>query len=245
METDSLTVSTDDKPRTPGLLGRLLPVLAVLGAVAAGGAAWGLGEATHELFQPSKEAASHPYAFKQMNAEKDVADGLNAAIAFGSLGGLVGLVLGVLAGVGRGSLRGAMAAGLLGLVLGAVAGALPCPFVVPQYRRHFTPEAPSLLLPVLVHGASWCALGAAAGLAYGVGLGNRRRVVPALLGGLLGGLLGTVAYDALGAILFPHAQADLPIATEAPARLLARLLVAASVALGAVMFARSTPRHGA
>ena len=234
-------------PGRPGELGssRYLALWSVLAALVAGVVAWAGGEATYDYYRPSKAAASEAYAFTKLNQEKDVADGRNAAIAYGFLGAATGLALGLTAGLSRRSARSALFGGLAGLVLGGLAPALVAPWVVPLHRKLYWPETPDLKLPIMVHGAMWCALGTAAGLAFGIGLGDRRRVAQAAIGGFLGALLATVLFDALGAIAFPFSRADLPIAETVPVRLLSRLLVAAGVALGAAWSVRERRRKTA
>ncbi|MDX2035312.1 MAG: hypothetical protein SFX72_01575 [Isosphaeraceae bacterium] len=212
--------------------------MAVIVALVSGTVAWGIGEATYDLFQPSKEAASQPYAFKQLNAEKNRADGINGSIAFGALGGLLGLGLGCVGAWAAQAPRRIPAAAVLGLVLGTVAGAAPCPFLIPLYHQHYDPEVPDLKLPLVIHAGIWCSLGAAAGLAFGFGYSDKRKLAAIFLGGFLGAFAATVLFDVLGAILFPFSEADVPISPSLPARILARLIVAVGVALGVVVAAR-------
>jgi hypothetical protein len=210
----------------------------LIAGLIAGTAAWACGEATYGLYKPSAKAASEPYAFKQLNLEKDHADGLNAAIAFGALGAATGLALGLLGGWARKSMRGAILGGIAGIVLAGLAGAATSPPVVPLFRKYYEPQAPDLKLPILVHGAIWCALGTAAGLAFGIGLGDRRHVIPAAIGGLIGAALATFLFDALGAMFFPFSQADLPNAPTSLPRFLARIIVASGVSLGTIWAVR-------
>jgi hypothetical protein len=228
-----------------GLPAWLTPA-ALAAAVLAGVAAGALGEAVDGRYRPSAEAAAEPYAFRRLNAEKDVADGRNSALAYGILGGATGLALGVVAGLSRRSARGALVGGLTGLALGCVAPALVSPWVVPFHRALYAPESPDLKLPVLIHGAIWCALGVGAGLGFGVGLGGWRRAASAALGGLVGAALATLLYDVVGAAAFAGSRADLPIPDTAAARLLGRVLVASGVGLGAALAVREAgPRRQA
>ena len=231
-------------PESTGEAGlpRFLVLWAIVVALAAGVLAWAGGEATYDFYRPSKEAAAEPYAFKQLNQERDIADGRNAAIAYGMLGAAVGLGLGAAAGLSRRSTRGAVSGGLAGLILGGIAPALIAPWVVPLHRKWYWPETPDLKLPIMVHGTMWCALGAAAGLAFGIGLGNRRWLPRTVVGGLIGAALATILFHALGAILFPYSRADLPIAETQGVRLLSRLLVAVGVAIGVAWSVRETRR---
>jgi hypothetical protein len=108
--------------------------------------------------------------------------------------------------------------------------------IVPHYFRMFLRLRPEgFIPPLLMHGGIWGAVGAAGGLAFGLGLGGRDRAARALIGGLLGALLGTVLYDLIGALAFPMSRTDFPVAADWPPRLLARLLVAGLAAAGTAM----------
>src|SRR5262245_22531869 len=81
----------------------------VLGlALVAGVAAWLSGEFTLDYFQPSEEAAGAAYDFRALNREMQPVSAGNGALAFGALGGLLGLALGVAGGLVRRSTRGVM-----------------------------------------------------------------------------------------------------------------------------------------
>jgi hypothetical protein len=225
----------------PGLP-KLIWLWSVIAGVTAGAVAWAGGETTYDYYQPSKAAASEPYAFRKLNAEKDVADGRNAAVAYGLLGAATGLAMGLTAGLARRSVGWAVCGALTGLVLGGLLPALVSPWVVPLHRKLYLPQTPDLMLPIMVHGAIWCAAGLAAGFAFGVGLGGRRRLFRGALGGLIGAAIATVLIDVLGAALFPFSRADLPIAETASVRLLSRVGVAGGIALCAAWVVLGTPR---
>ena len=76
----------------------------------------------------------------------------------------------------------------------------------------------------------WFLLGAAAGLAFGVGLGTGHRL-RSLFYGLVGAVAGAALYEVLGAAIDPMALTSAPISKTWTSRLLARLLVAACVGL--------------
>ena len=85
--------------------------------------------------------------------------------------------------------------------------------VLPYFFRNQDPHSQDLMLPLLTLGSICSAVGAAGGLAFGVGLGGRDRWMKSLLGGLLGAGLGTVVYEVVGALAFPADKtelADLP-----------------------------------
>jgi hypothetical protein len=93
------------------------------------------------------------------------------------------------------------------------------------------------LLPLIFHLSLWTALGAAAGLAYGLGRAGPRpsRLVAGALGGLAGAAAAAFVYEVVGALAFPQDRTDEVFATTASARVLAHLCVAALVAVGAVL----------
>jgi hypothetical protein len=68
-------------------------------------------------------------------------------------------------------------------------------------------------------------VGASAGLALAVGLGERHVAGHAVMAGLLGAVLGSIAFDMIGAAAFTNARTFQPISDTWPTRLLARLLV--------------------
>jgi hypothetical protein len=222
--------------------------LTALGAALLAGAVSGLiGERTHKHFQPPAEVAEalNPGSLNTvlLNLETSKAHGRNGAVVYGTLGGLLGLGLGLAGGLARRSITGAIAGGIVGLILGAVAGALPSFAVMPWiwYNRHDNADASSLLVPILVHGGLWCALGAAAGLAYGLGRTglNPAGLLKSAIGGLVGAALGVVVYDAIGFGLFPLSRTDESFAASITTRMLAHLCVAVFVALGTVLMGTS------
>jgi hypothetical protein len=98
------------------------------------------------------------------------------------------------------------------------------------FFRHVDDESSDLVLPLLIHGGLWTSIGAAAGLAFGVGLGGRGRIARMLLGGVLGAIAGTMVYDVAGALIFPLAQTGRPLSATWGSRLFAHVAVAFLVA---------------
>ena len=90
------------------------------------------------------------------------------AATFSTMGGLLGLAMGMAGGLARGSIiRGAWAA-IVGFLLGTiVATSAALVFVSLFYKKH-DPETADLVLPMLMHGAIWSAVGAIGGLAFGL-----------------------------------------------------------------------------
>jgi hypothetical protein len=105
---------------------------------------------------------------------------------------------------------------------------------VPIAARDLVMVSESLLFAMAIHGGIWSAIGAAGGLAFGVGLGGGRDVaLRAAIGGLLGAALGTMVYDLAGAVIAPLAETGSPLSATSSTRLLARVAVAVLAATGA------------
>jgi hypothetical protein len=199
--------------------------------LAAGVIAWAIGEAT---LVPE---ASYENKKEHIHVALSVAGIRNGTISFAALGAVTGLALGLAGGlIGRSNLR-ALAAGAIGLVLGGGGAAALSWVILPVYYEHST--SGELTYSMLVHCGVWAAVGAAAGLAWGIGLGGWREALRSLLGGACAALLASVIYEFAGGILFPRALTDRPISLTAETRLLARLIVTVMVAAGVVLAARS------
>jgi hypothetical protein len=87
----------------------------------------------------------------------------------------------------------------------------------------------------LTHGLIWGLLGALAGMAFAIGLGDRRLLGRALTAGFLGAVLGTVVMELIGAAFFASAATVNPISETLPTRLMARLLVTIGTAAGLIL----------
>ena len=113
--------------------------------------------------------------------------------------------------------------------------------LLPQYNdymaRNPDEAARDVIFALLVHTGIWLAVGASAGLAYGVGLRNRRLVAQIVLGGLAGAALGTLAYELIGAVAVPAGQTTHFISATWQTRLLARLAVTMLAAAGVTLAA--------
>ena len=97
----------------------------------------------------------------------------------------------------------------------------------------------------MVHVGIWAAVGAAGGMAFGIGVGGRDRILRAAVGGLVGAALGAVAFELIGAVFFPMAETPKPVSESMVTRLLARLLVAVPAAGFAAVMAFGQPRQKA
>jgi hypothetical protein len=203
----------------------------------AGVLAWLVGERTMNYARPSLAASENYRDRTALNAEMPRVDAINGALTFGALGAFLGLALGVGGGLTRLSLRGALIGAVAGVVLGTAAGVLPALAVMPWHWRHRNddPSTTELLVPLLMHAALWSAAGLAAGLAFGIGRGaGPARLLGAAFAGLVGALIGTFVFEMAGAFLFPYDHTPDPFSSTVGTRLLARLCVAAFVALAVI-----------
>jgi hypothetical protein len=222
--------------------------LLVVGGLLAGVLAFGVGEAIYDLI-PAAVATQTALGLTRVTptvATENVAVARNGALAFGVLGLFLGGCLGLAGGLARRS-SFAIAAGGLGSVLGFAAGVgaslALLPFCISSRIRY--PEH-DLLISFLMHGAIWGLLGALAGLAFAVGLGERNVCIRALAAGLAGALVGAIAFDLIGVVAFPGAKTDDPISRTWVTRLMARLVmtVATAAAVSLVLPVRSGERSG-
>jgi hypothetical protein len=228
------------RPSPPALL--LLWALA--GGLAAGLVAALCGEALYGWFQP---VLARPPDWDKISAfdKPDILSGLlrretptveakNAALAYGLLGATLGAALGLAAGLARRSRTAALTAALVGVVAGAATGAVMSAALIPVFFRALNPES-GMLLGLLIHAGIWVPIGAAAGLAFGVGLGGRRSIPLALMGGLAGAALGTLIFEIANGLVFPSVRLDKPIPGEAQSRILSYFCVTVFTALGAAL----------
>jgi hypothetical protein len=225
-----------------------LPSRLWLWALAAGLAAGlGAGLGGEALFGRFKPVIVHPANWDQLSAfdKPDVDSALlrkatpgvevkNAAATYGLLGVLLGGALGLVAGLARGSARSALVATLVGAVAGTAAGAGMSAAMIPIFFRTVDAET-GMLLGLLTHAGIWVPIGAAAGLAFGIGLGGPRSIALALLGGLAGAALGTMAYEVINGLVFPNARLDKPIPDESQSRILGAFCVTIFTAAGAAL----------
>jgi len=214
--------------------------------LAAGLASWLAGEAVLGWYAgPEMLQAMAPEERLAAVAAKQAAETKNVALALSLFGGTLGLGLGAAGGLIRRSVATAWRVGGIGLVGGTVAGALVTVLLMPIFFHVFSqnPLSQDLTIPILLHAGLWLPLGTVAGLAFGVGLGpgpgGRPIVVLTLLGGLVGAVVGAAVYEIVGALAFPLALTTHPLSLTWGSRLFARLLIALSIAAGAVAFGAS------
>ena len=170
-----------------------------------GSAPSALGSSRRLLYLPreiSPELRANRNAIQQELRQRDQhSRDRAAALAYGGLGLFLGLGLGAAGGLSRQSTRAAFTGAIVGLVLGGLAGGAATSLVLPSYHaaRAATPEfepgktgpkpedmTSDLGLALLTHGSIWAAVGGAAGLALGLGLGGAAKTCRAIVGGILG-----------------------------------------------------------
>ncbi len=217
--------------------GRLWSVTLAAG-VLAGLVAWLGGEACRHLIPPTQRAVN--VKGMTLNAvdrrSAAAADAWNGTLAFAILGAALGAGLGAAGGIARGGGRLSLPAAGIGLVAGALGVAAVSAILLPTYNgyKQRQPDAASqdLVLPLLVHLATWSTAGALGGLAFGRAWGQPRVVGRAVRGGLVGAAMGTVVFDLVGAAAFPEADTTKFLAATWMTRLFARLAVALLAAAG-------------
>jgi len=163
---------------------------------------------------------------------KQVVEMKKGTAAYGLLGLLLGVAMGVAGGFARGSIRSGLGGVLAGGVSGALAGAAVSAALIPVYFRLMDP-ANGLLVLFLIHTAIFAGVGAAGGLALGLGLGDRKIIGRCLIAGLLGSLVGTFAFEAINSLAFPLLRTFQPVPSEP----IPRLVVHLSVAIGTAALA--------
>jgi hypothetical protein len=217
--------------------------LAALGALLAGLVAFGVGEAINNLIPPAlveQNISGNKVMLPDLETNI-VASTRNGALAFGVLGLCLGGCLGLAGGQARRSTPASLTAALLGSVLGLALGACLSLALLPSLlRARYYYSEYDIAISLVMHGLIWGLLGASAGLAFAVGLGERRLVGRAFTAGLVGAVLGAVVYELIGAVFFPAADTDEPISESWPTRLLARLLVAGGTAAALVLLRPAT-----
>jgi hypothetical protein len=213
-------------------------LFALVAGLAAGLAAWGLGEQLHEFFAPTLAQGDFDSKLYVPSPEtKSWANVRNSTLAFGLLGGSLGLALGVAGGLAARSPRSAVKAGLVGLVLTSAVAVLISAVVLRFcHERRFSLPQDELYFAVPLHMLLWGPLGAGAGLAFGMGLGTKSQALQGAIGGFLGALVGATVFDFAGAALFPMAETVRARSLTWDSRLLARLSVACLSSLGAARF---------
>ena len=206
----------------------------------AGLIAFGAGEAVYNVIPAQgvlqKIMMSNIDVMIPSQETENVAATKNGALTFGLLGMCLGGFLGMAGGLARRSTSATVTAGVLGAVLTSVLGAgislLLLPYCLKAQLDHTDND---LIIALIMHGLIWGPVGAVAGLAFAVGLGERRLMVHALTASLVGAVLGTVAFELIGAAFFSSSETVNPISVTWPTRLMARLLVTTGTAVALAM----------
>ena len=227
-------VTTTDQ-RARGYRGRW--VAALVAGVIATGLTWAAGEVSVDRFPQKK-------VIDPMTESADLAGFhrvlvKNATLACGLQGALLGLTLGVAGVVASGASKRS-AAGAIGLVIGGVLGAVGSFGLFTAYFALVDANAQDMTPSILTHGGVAAMIGAAGGLAFGVGLGGRQLAVRGMVGGLIGAALGATLVEVLVAVIFPHERIGSPIASAWESRLITHALVDLLACLGAVAVVEST-----
>jgi hypothetical protein len=237
-EGDAGPAGSDVEPRPPapveGRPRRHWVTMTAVG-IAAGLVAWLAGEMAYDFFGlPPHLRTNSDLSVSNLRArEQSIVNIKNATLAYSLLGAVLGMALGVAGGAERRSLRSSTMAGAVGLVAAGVAGYGMSRVLMPLAERSVDLLGENLLFAILIHGGVWAAIAAAAGLAYGLGAGGWALVPRAVPGAFVGAAFGTALYDLLGALAFPLDSTSSPLSTTAITRLLARLAITITAALGA------------
>jgi hypothetical protein len=206
--------------------------MALAAGLLAGVASWLVSEAILEAYREILSPQVRREADAELVRQFARARLTSALGTFTALGAIVGISLGLAGGLARGSASAGAKAALLGCVLGSLAGISTSFLVLPHFFRTHDPQSQDLVQPLLTVGAICSSVGAAGGLAFGIGLGRRDQWLKSLVGGLVGAALATVVYEVVGAIAFPADRTELPISESAATRAMFHVLVAALASVG-------------
>jgi hypothetical protein len=217
---------------------RRLAWLLLSTGVVAGLVAFALGEPLYKFIPPKlvpRDLMGTKIMVPSLETEC-VATTKNSALAFGALGFCLAGSLGVVGGFGRRATSSPLRGGLIGAVLGATLGAgvslglLPWSILAQaDYPDH------DLILAMATHSVIWGLIGAAAGLAFAVGLGERRLCASILMAGMAGAVIGAIAFELIGGTFFGLAETGKPISKTWLTRLMARLLVTVGTSIVVAM----------
>jgi hypothetical protein len=234
----SMTPSPELPPTWEGAKARLgrARKLVAIGGLLAGLIAFGVGEAVYNVIPAQrvlqKIKMSNIELMRPTQETENVAAVKNAALTFGLLGVCLGGFLGIAGGLARRSTSAAATAGFLGAVLASALGVGVSLALLPYcLKAQLDHTDNDLIIALLMHSLIWGSVGAIAGLAFAIGLGERRLVLHAVTASLAGAVLGTIAYELIGAALFSSAETVNPISMTWPTRLMARLLVTVGTAV--------------
>jgi hypothetical protein len=244
LDDQSSTASAHDDAAAPATsnVGEARPrtvwLLVLTASLAAGAAAWYLGEKTQNYFKPSEAASKNIQDPGPLRRELATIMPRNSAISYGILGALIGLGLGLAGGLARGSPASALVVAGPAAVVGAAAGAGLSFALVPFHLAGFDPTNPSLMLSLFIRSGIGAAIGASAGLIFAIALAAPRRAARIALGGLMGGLVAAFAFEVLMPFIDPLDRNDQAVPTTPLARFLALMSSALLIGIGVVLAAR-------
>jgi len=210
-------------------------------AAAAGLGSFLAGELAHDAFKPQLFPVEvlTVRALQPSRESQRAADLKNATLVFSILGGMTGLAMGLAGGLAVHSLARGLKVGVVALGAGGLVGALVSLALVPLFYRELIPDTNDLLLPVLIHGGIWTAIGAVGGIALAVAMRkSKRQFADAIAGACFGAVLATIFYHALAAAAFPDAKSTEVMANTPIVRFLAMSLVPIMVSIGAAIGAQ-------
>jgi len=216
---------------------------ALAAGLIAGLASWLIGDAIHARYGPPEfiNLASSSGGFisaaeiQKLTGVKRNAQMLEAGLVFGAIGAFLGAALGMAGSYAGGPAGSARKAVLLGAILGGAAGAVAAVGFLPIYLTYLNPDTNDLIVGFGFQALVAAAVGAVGGAAFAVGLGDRSRLAPAVVGGLMGAVAGVVVFDMAGALAFPLDKTSSPIPATTLTRFLARLAVAVFASAGVAM----------
>jgi hypothetical protein len=233
---DSFTIERSAGHTLPGVG---VWALALMAGLIAGFSSWLIGEKYHGRFDPVVVKSKSPRSSRaEINARfiaKQAGDISETTLAFAAMGSVFGFTLGLAGGVARRSARAALIAALVGLVLGGVAAGAITWVIQPFYYKYLDSDTNDLLMAVLFHVVVCCSIGALGGLAFSIGLGDRKRCGSIILGGLIGAMAGVLVYEVVGSIACPGDGITSPLSNSPSTRLCARLAVTTFAAAGAAL----------
>jgi len=220
--------------------------LVVIAGLLAGLVSFAIGEAVHEIIPAAKEEVNL-MGNKSMVVNRSTsmaADARNGALTFALLGLCLGGCLGLAGGLARrstsGAVTGSMVGSLFGIALGAGVSLALLPRCLAMRYEYFKYD---LLISLVMHGLIWGLLGAAAGLAYAVGIGKPRLSGQAVTAGFTGAVLGAVVFELVGSAFCEAARTGEVISGSWQTRLMARLLVTLGTAVVIALLLPDSPKN--